>query len=170
MDNKSLITGAIVFALGIGTGFLISRIQLPARGLFGASAAQYEAARQQAELLRAGSHLRGVAQAIMVMHGNDPNWALPPTEAELIEVLVENDMITRDMIDDWPGTANRPAGEPPFYVVGTLADVAARDPDAVFLVEHPAHHRGEGGSIVYADTNTVQVNQESIERALEGRD
>jgi hypothetical protein len=170
MDRKSLVAGAMIFAVGLGSGVLLTRALTPARGPFGMTGAQYEEARERADLLKASSHMRGVAQAVLAKQSNDPDWTLPPSETELIEILVQNDMITREMIDTWPGTANRPAGEPPFYVVGTLEDVAARDPEAVLLVEHPAHHGGEGGSIVYADTTTVQVDQESLERALEARD
>lgn len=170
MNAKTLVVGAAIFGVGFGAGMLVARVTSPPQpGPFGASAEQLEQARKRAGLIKAGTQLRQIGYAIFSMHNNDPEWTPPPTESALIDLLIQHDMLTHDMIDDWPGGMNRPAGEPPFYLVGTIDQVAAREPEAVLLVEHPAHHGDAGGSIVYADTSTEQVDEATLRRLLARR-
>jgi len=168
MDAKSLIVGAIIFGLGFGAGMLFNRAVTPERGPLGLTAEHRAEAQDRAERIKAGVHLRQIAQAVVSMRSDDPEWTLPATETDLIDQLIEADIISRDIIDDWPGGMNRPAGEPPFFLVGTIEQVAARDGSALLLVEHPAHHGEAGGSIVFADTSTELVDPQSLHRAIAG--
>jgi len=168
MDAKSPIIGAIVFGVGFGAGMLVNRVMTPKPGPLGFTAEQRAEAQDRAERIKAGAHLRQIAQAIISMHSNDPEWTLPASETDLINQLIAANIISRELIDDWPGGTKRPIGEPPFFLVGTIEQISARDGTAVLLVEHPAHHGEAGGSLVYADTSTKLVDPQSLQRAISG--
>ncbi len=158
-----------VFVCGIVVGaaatYLIVR-PTPARHPLAMSDEEYEQAAARAKKIQSASFLRGVAQAIMLKSQRDDAWRPPGSEAELIEELVAEDFLPTNFLEPWPGGDGRPPGEPPFYLVGTVEDVARLDGTAVLLYEHPSHHGGDGGSVVYADTRTETFDGEAFTAAI----
>jgi hypothetical protein len=175
MSRRPLILGIVIFLVGAAAGSVVTWAVVRAtqpNNPFGLSDEAYEAAQRKARSLKAATHLRAVAQVIYLKHDREPDWTLPDDEFDLIAEFIDGNYINRDMIDEWPGSEHRPAGEPPFYVVGTIEDVANLDAEAVLLYEHPAHHPVAGGSIVYADTHTETLEPDAFRtriRALQTR-
>ena len=170
MSRRTLVIAIVALAIGAGLGslltFALMRSNRPGHPL-AMSAAQFEAAQERADLVKASVLLRSVAQGCLMQHDADRDWTLPESAFDLIDQLIASDMLAREYLDTWPGHERRPAGEPPFFIVGTIGDLADRDRDAVLLYEHPAHHPGGGGSIVYADTRTETLERAAFAAAIE---
>lgn len=94
MGRTSIVIDAVNFAAGVGTGVLVTRTVAPERDAMGFTAEERADAERRAVLLRAGTYVRGVAQAIVHVVSGTPGWALPDTEGALIEELVKRDLIS----------------------------------------------------------------------------
>ena len=160
--------GAVAFTIGAGLGSLFTYSLMSSNNSsnathpFAMTDEEREVAQAQTDLLKAATLLRGVAQGIIWKHGDTEDWLLPESEHDLIEQLVADNVFDREYFDTWPGSDRRPAGEPPFYIVGTTEAVAHVDGNTVLLYEHPAHHPGGGGSIVYANTHTETLERDAF--------
>ena len=157
--------GAVYLAVGLVLGVSIAFPLVNAnraREVEKAREKLRETARVKANLIRAAALMRGVAQGVVMIRRRDPTWRLPDNELELIEVLIAEQLITRELIDEWPGSANRPSDEPPFYIVRALENLDTAGGETPLLHEHPAHHPEGGGTIVFTNGTTEMLEPEEF--------
>ena len=169
MAQRHLVTGAVIFAVGAGLGSLLTYVLLgSSRPVypFAMSEDEWEVAEAEVDRLKASVILGGVAQACIWKRSDSERWTLPESEFDLIDQLVAEDLITRDIIDGWPGAERRPAGEPPFYIAGALEIPAEGEVGTMLFYEHPAHDPDGGGAIVYTDARTEVLDSAAFEAAI----